>query len=172
MNGHPLIMEVDTGAGVSIAPESVLASLLPSVELKKTNVVLKTYTGQPIPVKGSITVNVDYGQRHYKNLKLLVVREQGPSLMGRDWLKIIRLNWQTIGRMSRSEGSIDDHVAALQDKYQEVFSNTLGMITPFQAKLSVKKDARPKFFKPCSVLFALRERVEHELNRLEKDGVL
>ena len=80
VNGHPLIMEVDTGADVSIAPESVLASLLPSVKLKKTNVVLKTYTGQPIPVKGSITVNVDYGQQHYKNLKLLVVRGQGSSL--------------------------------------------------------------------------------------------
>ena len=43
--------------------------------------------------------------------------------------------------MSRSEGSIDDHVAALQDKYQEVFLDTLETITPFQAKLSVKKDA-------------------------------
>ena len=46
------------------------------------------------------------------------------------------------------------------------------MITPFQAKLSVKKDARPKFFKPRSVPFALHERVEHELDRFEKDGVL
>ena len=74
--------------------------------------------------------------------------------------------------MSRSEGSIDDHVAALQDKYQEVFLDTLETIIPFQAKLRVKKDARPKFFKPRSVPFALRERVEHELDRLEKDGVL
>ena len=63
-------------------------------------------------------------------------------------------------------------MTAPQDKYQEVFSDTLGMITPFQAKMSVKKDARPKFFKPRSVPFALRECVEHELDRLEKDGVL
>ncbi len=34
-----------------------------------------------------------------------------------------------------------------------------------QAKLSVTKDAKPKFFKPRSVLFALRERVENELDR-------
>ena len=78
MNGHPFIMEMDTGAGVSIASESVLASLLPSVELKKTNIVLKTYTGQPISVKGSITVIVDYGQQH---LKLFIVHGPGPSLM-------------------------------------------------------------------------------------------
>ena len=74
-----LIMEVDTGAGVSIASESVLASLLPSVELKKTNIVLNTYTGQPISVKGSITVIVDYGQQY---LKLFIVHGLGPSLMG------------------------------------------------------------------------------------------
>ena len=48
----------------------------------------------------------------------------------------------------------------------------MGTIAPFRAKLSVKKDARHKFFKPCSVPFALRERVEHELDRLETNDVL
>jgi len=61
VNGQPLTMEVDTGAGVSIASESVLNSLLPSAKLQKTSFVLKTYTGEQIPVKGSILVEVDYG---------------------------------------------------------------------------------------------------------------
>ena len=52
--------------------------ILPSVELK-TNIVLNTYTGQPISVKGSITVIVDYGQQY---LKLFIVHGLGPSLMG------------------------------------------------------------------------------------------
>ena len=52
MNGHPLTMEVDTGAGVSLAPESMLTSILPTVELWKTDTVLKSYMGQKIPVKG------------------------------------------------------------------------------------------------------------------------
>jgi len=71
-----------------------------------------------------------------------------------------------------SESSLEGRVAALQDKYQEVFSETLGTITPFQAKLNVAKDATPKCFKPHSVPFALRERVEKELDRLENEGVL
>lgn len=48
VNGHPLTMEVDTGAGVSIAPESALSAMLPSMELQESSVLLKTHTGQSI----------------------------------------------------------------------------------------------------------------------------
>ena len=171
VNGHPLTMEVDTGAAVSLAPESAIASLLHSAKLCPTNIVLKTYTGEQIPVKGTVQVDVINGQQHHQNLKLLVVQGSGPSLMGRDWLKVVRLDWKQIGKVSAA-GSLESRVAALQDRYQEVFSETLGTITPFQAQLSVTPDARPKFFKPRSVPYALRERVENELDRLEKDGVL
>ena len=117
-------------------------------------------------------VDVGYSQQHYKYLKLLVVQGSSSNLMGRDWLRVVKLDWRTIGKVAMSESSLEDRVAALQDKYQEVFSETLGTITPFQAKLNVAKDATPKFFKPHSVLFALRERVENELDRLINDGVL
>ncbi len=45
VNGRPLTLEVDTGAGISIVSEPTLASLLPSAVLQDTCVVLKTYTG-------------------------------------------------------------------------------------------------------------------------------
>ena len=86
VNGQPLTMEVDTGATVSLAPESMLTSLLPTLRLQKSEAVLKTYTGSPIPVKGTVSVDVSYGQQHHPDLKSLVVGRTGPSLMGRDWL--------------------------------------------------------------------------------------
>ena len=46
VNECPLTMEMDTGARVFIAPESVLSSLQPSVSFQPSNIVLKTYTGQ------------------------------------------------------------------------------------------------------------------------------
>ena len=92
VNGCPLTMEVDTGAGVSIAPESVLSSLQPSVSLQPSNVVLKRYTGQCVPVKGVASVDVTYNQKHFQNLNLLIVEGSGPSLLGRDWLCVIRLD--------------------------------------------------------------------------------
>ncbi len=112
---------------------------------------------------------MDYGGQHYEDLKLLVVEGSGPNLMGRDWLRVVKLNWKSI---ASSEGTIESRVSALQDKHQEVFSEMLGTISPYQAKLSVAKDAKPKFFKPHFVPFALKERVNIELDRLEEAGVI
>ena len=96
-------MEVDTGAGVSLAPEVMLLA----AKLEQTDTILKSYTGQRIPVKGSISINVDYGQTNYKNLKLLVVQGSGLSLMGHDWLRVVRLDWRTIGRVATSADGVD-----------------------------------------------------------------
>ena len=46
VNGQPLTMEVYTGAAVFLAPESVLANLLPSATPQPTTTVLRTYTGE------------------------------------------------------------------------------------------------------------------------------
>ena len=176
VQGTPLTMAplVDTGAAVSLAPESAVAPFLTSSKLLPSTVVLKTYTRERIQVKGTLQVNVEYGQQQYTNLPLLVVAGSGPCLMGRDWLRVVRLDWRSIGKVSTvpTPVGVENQIAALQDKYQEVFSDTLGTIMPFRAKLSVKPTAQPKFFKPRSVPFALRERVESELDRLEQEGVL
>ena len=176
VNGQPLLMEVDTGASVSLVPESAIPSLLPSTQLQPTNIVLKTYTGEQIPVKGTMSVEVEYGKQRHRGLKLLVVQGGGPCLLGRDWLRVVRLDWRSIGQVSTSPPgtsvSLESRVAVLRNRYEEVFSEKLGTITPFQAKLNVKPGAQPKFFKPRPVPFAIRERVASELDRLERDGVI
>lgn len=94
VKGKPLTMEVDTGAAVSLAPESAVESLLSASELQPSNVILKTYTGEQSPVKCSLLVDVKYGQQRYTNLKLVVNSGFDPCLMGRDWLRIVRLDWR------------------------------------------------------------------------------
>ena len=92
VNGLPLYMEVDSGAAVSLATETAVASLLTSTELHPSNTVLKTYTGEQIPVKGVLKVDVEYGQQRCAQLNLLVVQGSGPCLLGRDWLAVLRLD--------------------------------------------------------------------------------
>lgn len=71
------------------------------------------------------------------------------------------------------EGNPNHHTALrFSQEYQDVFSEGLGTIEGFQAKLHVPKEARPKFWKPRPVPFAMRETVEEELDRLEREGVI
>ena len=39
-------------------------------------------------------------------------------------------------------------------------------------ELSIKPEARPKFFKARSVPYALRPPIEEELDRLEREGII
>ena len=56
----PLVMEVDTGATISIISEATQTKLLPHLKLHKSKVVMKTYTDEPIQVKGQLNVHVSY----------------------------------------------------------------------------------------------------------------
>ena len=53
-----------------------------------------------------------------------------------------------------------------------MFDGKLGTITGFTAELKVKENATPQYFKSRPVPYALREKVENELRRLMKEGVL
>lgn len=54
-------------------------------------------------------------------------------------------------------------------RYSSVFQSDLGMLS---AKLHVVKEAVPKFCKPPTVSYALREIVDKELAKLEAEGVI
>ena len=96
MSGKDVVMELDTGAAVTIMSLSTFKKLFPRTQLRQTQLVLKTYTGQPMEVVGEVTMSVNYQNQAVKSLDLVVVKEKGPTLLGRDWLKHIQLDWKTI----------------------------------------------------------------------------
>ena len=49
---------------------------------------------------------------------------------------------------------------------------TVCTIKGFAAELKVKENAPPQYFKPRTVPFALRDKVDTEIQRLEKERVL
>ena len=87
-------MEVDTGASISImAEESFQLLQEKGATLHSTQAKLFTYTGESIPIVGATDVQVEHlGQA--ATLPLIVTRGQGPSLLGRDWLSALKLNWK------------------------------------------------------------------------------
>ena len=99
VNNRSLTMELDTGAAVSIISDTTRIAVFPTDKLLHSSVNLKTYTGEAIQVVGELLVNVQYGQQEGKQLPLIVVKGDGPPLLGRNWLQHVRLDWKLIKKV-------------------------------------------------------------------------
>ena len=169
VNGNSLPMEIDTGASVSVIGKQTFESIkegMSTMELQKTSVNLKTYTGQSIAVLGSALVPVEYNGQTV-NLPLVVTQADGPPLLGRDWLAALCLDWKTIFTVATTLS-----LQQVLEKYSGVFKEGLGELRDAKAKIYVDKEERPQFFPPRQVPFAIRQKVEEELDRLQSLGVI
>lgn len=165
----PVRMEIDTGASVSlISSRTYEAKLSGRPRLEAAHTQLRTYSGEAVPVLGRIMVRVQ-ADKTAKILPLLVVKGAGSDLIGRDWLLDLPLDWRSINQVQT-----DEHpgIRRLLEKYASVFEPGLGQYTGPPVQLRLKPDARPRFFKARSVPFALRSKVEAQLDKEIEQGVL
>lgn len=70
-------MEIDTGAAVSLVSETVYQEHLQHLPIQPAQVVLKTYRGETVAVKGLVKVEVELDGQCVK-LPLYVVRGNLP----------------------------------------------------------------------------------------------
>ena len=167
-NGQSLEMEVDTGADISIISEDTRKTLFPAQKVYKSDLILKTYTGEPIRIIGQLRVRVQYGDQFAK-LILVVVEGSGPSLLGRNWLKYLRLDWSRIAQVHATRLTTLNLVL---DQHKAIFEEGLGSIEPYRATLQVNPDATPKFHKPRPVPLAIKGAIGQELDRMEREGIV
>jgi hypothetical protein len=57
-------------------------------------------------------------------------------------------------------------------KYKELFRNGIGCLTQKKTTLSIQPESTPKFIKARPIPFAMRPKVEKELEKLERDGII
>ena len=169
IEGRKLEMEVDTGAAYSIISERTRQTVFADMKLRKSKILLKTYTDERIKVLGQLHVHVNYGDQKAP-LVLLVVDGEGPALIGRNWLRYIRLDWKRIHLMTMKQTSL--RTEDLMAKYTDLFKGELGTVNTHHAKLHVKADAVPKFCKARTVPFAIKAAIEAELDQLESAGII
>ena len=158
-------MEVDTGAAMSLMSQTTFQGLWPGRDLEPSQIRLRAYTKEPIPVVGCCSVNVEYNGQSAQ-LPLLVVGGSGPTLLGRDWLRQIKLDWRQIHHVHSSS------LQALLARYPAVFQDGLGKLRGYQARILVEPGTVPSFNPARSVLYALRDKVNQELQRLQDEGIL
>ena len=125
MNGRNLRMELYTGAAVTVMSESDFERVkTPQNVLSRSKLRLRTYTGE-IVRPGVSQVEVVYrGQKC--TLPVTVVVGNVPTLLGRDWLASLKLDWNGLFPRSASVNAMraepDDLVKELTSEYKAVFS--------------------------------------------------
>lgn len=139
--------------------------------LQPTDIMLKTYTGEPLAPEGVIKVQVELNKQR-ATLPLYVVKVDAPTLFGREWLRVIKLNWKDLKRVHAREQSRNDNLEAVLKKHSAVFSKELGTMKGIKARLTLRPDSVPKCCPPRNVPYALRPRVEAELKRLTELGAI
>ena len=148
VEGKPLTMKLDTGAAVSIISEDT-KTMFPQLELRKSSIVLRTYTDESMQVTGQLQVHVQY-RSQTQPLVLVVVAGHRSGLLGRNWLAQLpstglALKQNDYKAVRRSRGPAEEARPA-------VFRDELGTVQPQKATLHIKLDVAPKVFQTYCTL--------------------
>ena len=167
INNVPLEFTIDTACPVSIINVKCYERNFAHIELDSSSLRLSSYSKHAVPVKGVFNAQVKYGKKQFQ-LPLYVTEGDDACLLGRQWLEVIRLDWNQIFSVKQQPRDLQE----LLREYADVFKDDQGLIQGFKADIKVTEGASPIFWKPRPVPYALKENVEKELDKLEKRGVL
>ena len=96
LNGRQTAMELDTGAAVSVMSKASYEKISDGCSnLDDTSLRLRTYTGEMVKPLGTANVEVRY-QEQKCMLPVTVVESNAPTLLGRDWLSALKLDWNNL----------------------------------------------------------------------------
>ena len=173
LKGKVVPMQIDTGSGVTVMPESSFRETFSEKELilQPTNQVLRSYNGTTIPLAGEVHVPVK-SSGETTVLRLLIAQVPHRStVLGRDWLQKLKINWENVFSTAGTLQEVKS-LDALLKKHGNIFSSKLQELKGTKARIVLKKDAESKFYKPRPVPYALRDQVATELQKLESNGVV
>jgi hypothetical protein len=189
VDDQPLKMEVDTGAAYACIPKRLYQERFPNKKLRPTTLRLCTYTGEVVNPEGVFTVKVSHNGQQC-DLDMYVVKHGQSVLLGREWLYAIKLDWGAIHAMTATntakpkpiEDQMKTHVTpkktvqaridGLMKKYSKVTADGLGKVQGIKATLTIQEGCQPKFCKARPVPYALKPKIEAELERLQAEGII
>jgi hypothetical protein len=176
INDCTLNMEVDTGTALSCISSDTYYQYFSNLKLESPGVNLKFYDGSTLKPLGLIRPKVRYGAIE-KELELFVIEGGTTSLIGRHWLTELSIgipkfvNCNNVSN-ENDKGRINDNIKILCDRYKELFEGGLGRYTGGKATLRLRPGAVPVFHRARPLPYALRARVDAELEAMLRDGII
>lgn len=180
INGKIQKFEVDSGAGFTLLPKSSYDSLKSSIPIQATNIRFRSYTGEIFQPLGVVEVVIEYKGVKVKEIMFIVPK--GTPLLGRNWIRQLKINLLELDGTDYSKdvrpesicclNTYDSDIDDILEKFKDIFEPKVGCIPNFTCSLKQRKEAKPVFLKARDVPFALRNKVNSELDTLEAQGII
>ena len=183
---QPIRLLIDSGAGINVMNINTFNSINRKlkdnnkISLRKTKTKLLTY-GESTPSLRSLgvaTVLLETKQK-FLTTEFHVVNTQHRNLLsGASALKLnlISLPVNNVTASDRAEQSslrTGQRIEPLIDKYKEsLFSGKIGKLRDYKVKLHINENVAPVAQRERRIPFALREKVQKEIEQLEKLGII
>ncbi|XP_062542480.1 uncharacterized protein LOC134210451 [Armigeres subalbatus] len=161
-------MQLDTGAAISVISFGYYKSSMSSYGLQLTNLRLTGYSGEQLTVRGVVEPRIVYGGVS-KLVTFAVVQNGGPPLLGRNFVRAFNLKFASVNMV---QDKVNHSLQQLLDRHKQLFSEGVGLYTHSTIKIELEDNAQPIFRKARPVAYKFVDKVESELDALEREGVI
>ncbi|CAI6365252.1 unnamed protein product [Macrosiphum euphorbiae] len=154
VGGNLINFQIDTGSSITaISYDEFMKVKFKTKDLINSDISLKGYTGTLIEPVGFLRVKVLFKDHVVQDLKLYIIKGNGPPIVGRDWIDrlSIPLTDKVYSLTSYSHDSIFK-------EFSSVFSTVLGCYKPKTFKLYLNDNVKPVFCKPRVLPFTLKDK--------------
>ena len=169
INEKDVIMELDTGAATALMTLKDFREIFHhEPDLKKTDLTLKTYTNELILPLGKVSVIVRYKDKCLE-LPLQILKEGNGPILGRNWIHELNI-LESFYNIQETEPKV--LASQIKGDFPQVFGEGIGTIKEIKGELRLKPNTVPKYMRARTVPYAIKTKVEEELDHLTKEGVL
>ncbi|XP_060130523.1 uncharacterized protein K02A2.6-like [Zootoca vivipara] len=170
IEGQQCDMEVDSGSAFTIVSDQTAKTFFPRGKLPPLEpfpATLQSYSAGRIHVMGMCAVRVQFRDKQAV-LKLVIAKGSRPSLLGTDWFPALGLSISGLNSIQ----TCPEMSEALCKEFAGLFNGKLGCYKGPPVDFELDPGVAPIRLKPRRVPFALQPKIEAELDKLVKQGVL
>lgn len=176
IEGKPVKFEVDSGSGYSFLPLGQFKALQLEKPLTSTNIVFRSYTQNTFIPEGKVKVNVKFNNRAISEY-IYVVPDGCSALIGRTWIRNLGINLKELDDLNcnvltTSSINCPNEMGQLMSEFKNVFDQRIGCVPNYKVSLQLRENATPVYTKERQIPYALTDRVNAELESLEKACII
>lgn len=158
---YPCEMEVDTGSYLTILSWKTIRKAVLGFkkgQLKPQKIILKDYQGNRIPVLGSGSFQIKF-KEFTGQLQITIMDNDLPSLLRLEWFEALDLGVTGIDTVQVN------YIKDLMREFADIFDRTLGKYMRKPISFNLDPNVTPIRMKPRRVPFALRPKIDNQLDK-------